>query len=139
MNKRAFTLVELLVVIAIIAIVMGVVRPMLSQSSSRAREFECESHLRQIAVALHAYASDYGVYPGSLEALDSIIRDRDILVCPRTGAFYHYRAPGPKAPPDRVVVCCVDPRRAENPWPHGGGERRLALTAGGKLRVILRR
>lgn len=138
-NRKAFTLIELLTVIAIIAIMMGVVRPMLSESSARARELECESHLQQIAVALHSYVCDAGAYPGMLSDLDPIIKDRNILVCPRTGRTYWYRRPGPESPTGEVVVCCTDPRKLRGVLPHRGGERSMGLTAGGGIVAVRRR
>ncbi len=58
-HQSGFTLVELLVVIAIIAVLMGVLIPALSLARSSARKIACLSNLRQIGVAINAYAGDY--------------------------------------------------------------------------------
>ena len=57
--RRAFTLVELLVVIGIIALLMGILMPALSRARETARRTACASNLRQLALAVHMYASDF--------------------------------------------------------------------------------
>ena len=135
-TTRAFTLIEVLVVIAIIAILMAVVRPMLSNSASKTREFECESNLQQIGMAMHAYAQDYGAFPDKLEDIDPILQDTSLLACSKTSRKYYYKQPTDDSGNDAVIASCVDPKRAHKTWPHRSGECRLELTAGGSVRRI---
>lgn len=64
-SEPGFTLIELLVVIAIIGILMAILLPALYKARTRAYEASCLSNLRQINLALNAYASDEdrGRYP----------------------------------------------------------------------------
>ena len=54
-----FTLVELLVTIAIIALLAGLLLPALASAKQAGRKASCISNLRQLGIAVHAYASDF--------------------------------------------------------------------------------
>jgi prepilin-type N-terminal cleavage/methylation domain-containing protein/prepilin-type processing-associated H-X9-DG protein len=57
--RKAFTLIELLVVIAIIAILAGILFPVLAQAQEKGRQAACWSNLRQLALANQLYAADW--------------------------------------------------------------------------------
>src|SRR5438034_10320269 len=57
-SSDGFTLIELLVVIAIIVLLAALLLPALAAAREAGRKASCLSNLRQIGIALHAYASD---------------------------------------------------------------------------------
>src|ERR1700710_1360622 len=59
-----FTLVELLVVIGIVALLIGILMPVINAARERANRVKCGSNLAQIGKSLLAYAIDeHGAFP----------------------------------------------------------------------------
>ncbi len=63
-----FTLIELLVVIAIIALLMGILFPVLRKAKAQGKDVVCRSNLKQIGLAANFYAGEYDLFiPRSAE------------------------------------------------------------------------
>lgn len=63
---RGFTLVELLVVISIIAVLVGILVPVVGKIRKSSQEAATRALLSQIDAACQAYFSDFSAYPGPL-------------------------------------------------------------------------
>ena len=64
--RRGFTLIELLVVIAVLAILVGLLLPVINRSIEQGRTAECMGHVKAITGAFLAYAGDHnGRYPAT--------------------------------------------------------------------------
>ena len=57
-RDKGFTLIELLVVIAIVAVLMGILVPVLQRVRNQAKSVVCQSNLRQAGLGFHCYADD---------------------------------------------------------------------------------
>ena len=56
--RAGFTLIELLIIVAIIAVLVAILLPVLGRARTLAKRIACQSNLRQIALAWHAYFDD---------------------------------------------------------------------------------
>ena len=81
-----FTLIEMLTVMAILAVLAGLLFPVIAKSREQARRTTCLSNLRQIGMALSMYASNHaGMLPPAGE--------------PSTGRATHHIWDGTATPP----------------------------------------
>jgi prepilin-type N-terminal cleavage/methylation domain-containing protein len=95
--RRGFTLIELLVVIAIIAILAAILFPVFAQAREKARQTQCLSNARQLALAVQSYLQDHeeAFLPSTNYAVPTniperiwtriiqpYVRDTGIFICP---------------------------------------------------------
>ena len=91
----AFTLIELLVVISIIALLISLLTPALSSARLAAKQSQCLSQLRQIALGSLLYAEDnkellpripgFALQGKQIFFLQNYIPTKDIFICPMAG------------------------------------------------------
>lgn len=58
-QRRGFTLIELLVVVAVVAVLIGILLPVLGKAREMARLAQCQSNLRQISQGAISYATEH--------------------------------------------------------------------------------
>jgi prepilin-type N-terminal cleavage/methylation domain-containing protein len=58
-RKRAFTLLELLVVVSILAVLAGLLLPVLHRAQAKAQGINCLNNLRQMQMAWQMYTDDH--------------------------------------------------------------------------------
>jgi prepilin-type N-terminal cleavage/methylation domain-containing protein len=89
--RCGFTLIELLVVIAIIAVLAGICFPVYAKAREKGRTAACQSNLRQLAMAMHMYATDWdcscmccpaGQFSPWWENIQPYINSKAIIRCP---------------------------------------------------------
>lgn len=96
-RSGGFTLIELLVVIAIILTLVAISFPVFSRVRAKARQSQCASNMRQVAMAVMMYADDYDeLLPYARQSVhwtqkpwgqwyttvEPYVRNRDVYRCP---------------------------------------------------------
>jgi prepilin-type N-terminal cleavage/methylation domain-containing protein len=72
-GKRGFTLIELLVVVGIIAILIGIILPVLGKARAAANRTQCLSNIKQLYNGFLMYCNDnHGIFPTCAYAADGV-------------------------------------------------------------------
>jgi prepilin-type N-terminal cleavage/methylation domain-containing protein/prepilin-type processing-associated H-X9-DG protein len=64
-RRQGFTLIELLVVISIIGVLVGLLLPAINAARESGRRAQCQNNMRQLALALNAFAGRKNAYPAA--------------------------------------------------------------------------
>jgi len=83
-KRGGFTLLEMLAVTGILALLIGLQIPFVLKARAKARQTNCRSNLRQLAVALNVYRSEHrGRNPGWLSNLyPDYVDTPELFICP---------------------------------------------------------
>jgi prepilin-type N-terminal cleavage/methylation domain-containing protein len=120
--KKFFSLIELLVVIAIIAILASMLLPALRRARQSAYSTACKGNLKQLALAMDGYASDYDGWGTDTDYTGNylfgpVVKTRlDLTLCPYLG-MQAVEDPSVEAP--AAVSVCPSGRREA-----GSGDRK---------------
>ncbi len=71
-QKKSFTLIELMVVMSVIAILLGMLYPVILGARERAKKKQAMVETRSIMLALKAYRSEYGKWPAQQDSVDKM-------------------------------------------------------------------
>lgn len=71
-NRAGFTLIELLVVITVIAVLAGLVSPMVFRHVGDAKSTATQAQIELLVLALDGYRLDNDVYPTSAQGLSAL-------------------------------------------------------------------
>lgn len=83
-GTKGFSLIELLTVIAIIAILAGIIFPVMGVVKARAKNVQCITNLHDVAMALKMFQQDNRRYPSTLAGTMQVDNNSDVIPLEQT-------------------------------------------------------
>ncbi|MHC4623466.1 MAG: type II secretion system protein [Planctomycetota bacterium] len=123
MRRCGFTLIELLVVIAVIALLMGILLPVVRAVKMNARAVVCCSNLKQICLALATYDQEAGTFPHGFDDFTYQFLPPpggyagNMLYDKRGGWWFQFLAPSLGKNFDKGSVMWCPSRTVQDPMP----------------------
>lgn len=87
MNKKGFSLVELMIVVVIMGILIAVAIPLYGAITANANNKTCATNIETIKTAAANYFASYDQQKADADALESMMDDGELPVCPLGGAY----------------------------------------------------
>ncbi len=75
-RRAGFTVIELMVTLGVIAALISILLPAVQAAREAARRAQCVNNLKQIGIAVHAYAQLYTDFPSTMLFSDSFLSPR---------------------------------------------------------------
>lgn len=95
-RQRGFTLIEIMVVVVILAVLGGVVTPMLFKNINEARETAAIHDIKTISAQLELYRMKRHAFPTTEEGLEALVKEKYLPKIPLDPwkEPYYYESPG---------------------------------------------
>ena len=108
-RSKAFTLLELMIVIVVVAIVAGLLLPLIVHKREMSRRAVCQANLKQIGLAVSMYSNDWkDWYPttgvGVPQGQEEPLRSLSLLACCYGGDPQIFVCPSTNEQPQRLVT-----------------------------------
>ena len=126
-KEQGFTALEIIVVIAVVALLAGLILPMMSRPKNRHHRIGCVSNLKQVALAARMWANDHGdKFPWQVST--STNGTMELVNGPIVASHFLVMSNELNSP--KVLACGHDLKRTKVAWWHELGDQNLSYFVG---------